>query len=314
MTVTLAEGAPAGTAPPGKIRFGEDFLRKLEALAVVAKRTQGSGARADRRARRIGGGIDFADRRNYVPGDDVRALDWNLLARLDRPFVRLREEDEDLTVSLIVDASASMSATGAGPAKLELALRIGAALAYVALNGMDRVGVAVVGAGLSTSLPPVRGKGNAARVLERLEATVGGGRTDLNGAVRELLAGRGPVRRGRTVLISDLYDPSGPLPALDRLRAARQDVAVVQIVWAGDATPGGAAEGAIVVEDAETGARHELTLTPARRRAQVERYGAWLRGIASACRERGVACFQIEATVPFEEAVLRILRGGGLLA
>jgi uncharacterized protein (DUF58 family) len=281
---------------------------------VVAKRTQGSGARADRRARRIGAGIDFADRRNYVPGDDVRALDWNLLARLDRPFVRLREEDEDLTLSLIVDASASMASASAGPAKLELALRLAAALAYIALNGKDRVGVAVVAAGVLTSLPAVRGKGNAARVLDRLDAIVGRGRTDLNASVRELLAARGSARRGRTILISDLYDVAGPLPALGRLRAARQDVAVIQIVAASDAAPAGGADGDVIVEDAETGARQTLTLTPAVRRAQIDRYGAWLRGIVRACRERDIPCLQIEATVPFEEAVLRILRAGGLLA
>ena len=102
-------------------RFDEAFLRKLEALAVVAKKARGGDARAERRSRRVGAGIEFADHREYAPGDDVRSLDWNLYARMDRPFVRLREEDEDLTLALLVDGSASMglgtpAKTGTGPA------------------------------------------------------------------------------------------------------------------------------------------------------------------------------------------------------
>jgi len=295
----------------GSLRFGEDFLRKLEALTVVAKRARGSGARADRRARRVGAGIDFADHRTYVPGDDVRALDWNLFARLDRPFVRLREEDEDLTVTLLVDASASMS--WGTPPKLELALRIAAALGYVGLAGLDRVGIGVLGAGVRAVLPPLRGKGNAARILDLLGSVVGEGRTQLDVGVRDVLATRGPTRRGRTILISDLFDPAGPLAALARLRAARQDVVVVQVVSGSDAVPA-AGDGVVVVEDAETGERQELILSAQTRRAQTDRYRAWLRAVASACRERSVPCFQIDAAVPFEDAVLRILRAGGIVA
>lgn len=298
-------------ASPARVRFDDDFLRKLETLAVVAKRAQGSGARADRRARRVGGGIDFADHRTYAPGDDVRSLDWNLLARLDRAFVRLREEDEDLTLSLIVDASASM-ACGAAP-KLELAVRIAAALAYIALGGLDRVSVTVVGAGVRAATPPLRGKGNAARVLDLLGGVSGEGQTDLAAAARQVLAARGTARRGRTILVSDLFDPAGPLPALTRLRGARQDVVLIQVTDAGDATPGGD-DGDITAIDSETGVGRALTISAASRRAQQESYRAWLRGIAGACRQRAVPCFQIEVSTTFEDAVLRILRAGGIVA
>lgn len=298
--------------PAGPVRFDQEFRRKLEALTIVAKRGHGAAARADRRARRVGAGIDFADHRTYVPGDDVRALDWNLFARLDRPFVRLREEDEDLTLSLIVDASASMA--WGTPPKLELAVRIAAALAYVALSGLDRVGVGIIGADVQLSVAPVRGKGNAARILDLLGAVHAAGRTNLDAGVRDLLARRGPARRGRTILISDLYDPAGPLGALSRLRAARQEVVVVQLVTPADAGPGRVAADAVVAEDAETGERVELNLTAAAGQERAERYHAWLRSIAGACRERAIRCFQIDATVPFEDAVLRILRAGGIVA
>ena len=309
---------PSPTPPvlgrAGPLRFDEHFLRKLEALTVVAKRARGTGARADRRARRVGAGIDFADHRTYVPGDDVRALDWNLFARLDRPFVRLREEDEDLTLNVLVDASASM-AFGATP-KLELAVRVAAALAYVGLSGLDRVGVGVIGAGVHAAVPPLRGKGNAARILALLGSVSGTGRTNLDTGVRDLLAMSGPARRGRTVLISDLFDPAGPLGALSRLRAARQDAVVIQLVSPGDASPEAtrSAGGTVILEDAETGDTREVSLTAPARDAQADRYRAWLRAITSICRERAVPCFQIDAAVPFEDAVLRVLRAGGILA
>ncbi len=96
-----------------------------------------------RRGRRVGAGLEFADHRDYVPGDDLRYLDWNLYGRLERRALRLFEEDEDLPIDVLVDASRSM-AMGAPP-KLELALQVGAALAYVALANLDRVAVTVLG-------------------------------------------------------------------------------------------------------------------------------------------------------------------------
>jgi uncharacterized protein (DUF58 family) len=193
---------------------------------------------------------------------------------------------------------------------------VAAALAYVGLSGLDRVGIGVIGAAVQLSVPPVRGKSNAARMLELLGDVRGAGRTDLDAGVRDLLARRGPARRGRTILISDLYDPAGPLGALSRLRAARQDVVVVQLVTAADAGPSasGIAADAVVAEDAETGQRLELTLTAAAGQERADRYRAWLRSVASACRERAIPCFQIDAAVSFEDAVLRILRAGGIVA
>ncbi len=302
--------APKLASLVGSNRFGEHFLRKLETLTVVAKRSRGGAAGAERRGRRVGTGIEFADHRNYAPGDDVRALDWNLFARLDRPFVRLREEDEDLTLSLIVDGSASM-ALGTPP-KLELAVRIAAALGYIGLSGLDRVSVSLVGSGVREGLPAMRGKGSAARVLDLLGRADAVGRTDLEASVREVLRTASATRRGLAVLISDFFDPAGSLRALDRLRAARAEVVVIQITAPDDASV--PPDGDVVLEDAETGELRELTITPASRKAYAERYTSLLRGISGACRERGIPCFQIPTAVAFEDAVLRILRTGGVVA
>jgi uncharacterized protein (DUF58 family) len=300
----------SSSSPHSDTRFDETFLRKLEALTLLAKRVQRGDARGERRSRRIGAGIEFADHRDYAPGDDVRMLDWGLYARLDRPFVRLREEEEDLLLQVVVDGSSSM-ALGTPP-KLELALRIGAALAYVGLVGLDRVGVSVVGAGVREAMPPTRGRGGALRLLDLLGRVGAAGRTDLAAAVREVLAAAGTPRRALTVLVSDFFDAAGWRPVLDRLRFARHEVVVVQVTAAEDAQT--TLDGEVTVEDVETGEARELLVTAAARRAYAERYAAWLRGVAATCRERGILCFQIGSDVPFEDAVLRILRAGGVLA
>src|SRR6185436_13191622 len=137
---------PAGGVMPAaplpttdELRFDDVFLRKLERLAVVAKRVAARHGRGERRTRHVGSGIEFADHRDYAPGDDLRHLDWNLYGRLERPLVRLFDEDEDLPVYVLVDSSASM---GLGqPRKLDLARAVAAALAYVALTNLDRVAI-----------------------------------------------------------------------------------------------------------------------------------------------------------------------------
>ncbi len=135
-TAYAAAATPAGTRAE---RFDERFLRKLESLAILTRRSRISFGqiRAERRSRRVGAGIEFADHRDYVPGDDLRYLDWNLYGRMERLLVRLFEEDEDLSIYVLFDASASM---GVGtPPKLDLAMQVGAALGYVGLANLDRV-------------------------------------------------------------------------------------------------------------------------------------------------------------------------------
>jgi len=298
----------------GPTRFDEAFLRKLEALIVIVKRARGGDLRAERRSRRVGAGIEFADHREYAAGDDVRSLDWSLFARLDRPFVRLREEDEDVTLSIVVDTSASMAA--GTPPKLELAVQIAAALGYVGLTSLDRIAVSLVGAELREVLPPLRGRAAAPRVLSFLTNVTAAGRTDLAAALAKMgpgggRGGGGAARRGLTILVSDMLDPAGCLPVLNRLRTARQEAVIVHLVADEDAAV--PFEGDVLLEDAETGQTRALTVTPAVRRAHAERHRALLRGVADLCRGRGLACLQIAADVPFEDAVLRILRTGGVL-
>src|SRR5271156_500930 len=125
----------AGTAE-GDL-FDDEFQRKLEYLALVSRRMFAGRLRAERRTKKSGSGVEFADHREYQPGDDFRYLDWNIYQRFDRLLVRLYEEEEDLAIYFIIDASASM-AFGDGK-KLRYAKRVAAALASVGLANLDRV-------------------------------------------------------------------------------------------------------------------------------------------------------------------------------
>ena len=181
-------------------RFDEAFLRKLEYLSIVARRVFGGGLRAERRSRKVGAGIEFADHRDYAPGDDLRYVDWAIYARLERLLLRLFQEEEDLHVYLLIDRSASMAASG----KLDQATRIAAALAYVGLANLDRISVVPFSSDTQPVVRPKRGRGAVLPILKFLEALEPHGSTSLLAAA-EAFVRRAP-RPGLAVLISDFYD------------------------------------------------------------------------------------------------------------
>jgi uncharacterized protein (DUF58 family) len=297
------EQAPA-RAPTLTKLFDERFLRKLESLVMAIRRTPAGTARGARRSRRVGAGLEFADHRDYTAGDDPRTLDWNLYGRLERLAVRLYEEDEDLTIDVLCDASASM---GMGrPPKLALALEVGAALAYVGLSNLDRVAVTAHGS------PHARGKGSILPILRRLDTVRAEGRTPLTAAVRAFLARRPVRRRGLVVLISDFYDPAGHRPALELLRHHRLEVVAIQISAPEEVAP--ALRGDVALRDIETGEVRELTVSAAVAAEYARRHQALVRGLESFCRERAIPCFPVLSSQPFDAVVLRIFRAGGLLS
>jgi uncharacterized protein (DUF58 family) len=299
--------SPAEIPVADELIFDDAFLRKLERLAVVAKRAAALHGRGERQTRHVGSGIEFADHRDYVPGDDLRHLDWNLYGRLERPLVRLFDEDEDLPVYLLVDASASM---GLGrPSKLGLARAVAAALAYVALTNLDRVAVYAATDDLGGGLGLVRGKAQIHPLLTLLAGLRPAGRTDLGAAISGLVQRH--RRRGVVVAISDFYDPVGFERALDRLRYGRFEPVVVQITAPDEAAP--ALRGEITVVDVETGEERPVTITPALAAGYRQRYQTRLRGLSRYCRERAVPCFQVTSEHALDDLVLRVLRSGNLL-
>src|SRR3954451_20398988 len=147
--------------------FDSDFLKKLEYLSLVSKRVFRGSLMAQRRTMQLGGGIEFADHREYTPGDDFRYLDWNLYARHDELLLKRFQEEEDLHVYFLLDCSRSMG-FGAPP-KFDYARRVAAALAYIALADLDRIAVTAFAADIVDDLPLTRGKGRILALLKFLE-------------------------------------------------------------------------------------------------------------------------------------------------
>jgi uncharacterized protein (DUF58 family) len=295
-------------ARPVSARFDDRFLRKLESLSLAIRRTTAGQRRGGRRSRHIGAGLEFADHRDYAPGDDLRTLDWNLYGRLGRLALRLFEEDEDLSIDLLVDASASMG-MGAPP-KLDLALQLGAALAYIGLSNLDRVAVTALGAE-ATALPPARGKGRILPILRFLDGVAPAGRTPLAIAVRGFLARRAVRRRGLVILISDFYDAAGARAALELIRRHRLAAVAIQVSAPDERAPD--LRGDLILRDVETGEERELTVSPKVLAACVRRHAALLRGLESYCRAHEIPCFAVTSAEAFDAVVLRMFRTGGLL-
>jgi uncharacterized protein (DUF58 family) len=313
-------------AGAGARRFDDRFLRRLESLELAVRRAAGAQARGIRRTRRVGAGLELADHRDYVPGDDLRYLDWNLYGRLDRRALRLFEEDEDVAIDVLVDASRSM---GMGtPPKLELALQIAAALAYVGLANLDRVSVTALGdeaagrAGASardaagpgpapSTLPPQRGKSRILGILRFLEQVTATGRQPISAAARPFLGRRAGRRRGVAIVISDFYDPAGARAVLDLLRGHRLAPIAIQLTAPDELAP--ALRGDVRVRDVESGEAHDLTVSPAALAGYRRRLSALRRELEAHCRERGIPCFTVTSDQALDAVVLRMFRSGGLL-
>jgi len=158
--------------------FDGEFLRRLEYLALVSRRLHRGEARGSHGTPRRGSSsVDFADYRAYQPGDDFRSIDWNIYGRLDRLLVKLFAEEEDLSVHLLLDTSRSMAY--GSPRKVDWARRLAAALGYIGLASLDRVGAALFSTGMKGSLPPRRGRAQVFHLFEYLGRAEAAGGTDL---------------------------------------------------------------------------------------------------------------------------------------
>src|SRR6187399_1248562 len=231
----LLDRLRSSVPPPkaGVSLFDDEFQRKLEMLSIVSRRVFSGRLRAERRSKKKGSGVEFADHRDYVPGDDFRYVDWNAYQRFARLLVRLYEEEEDLGIYFLIDASSSM--TFGGQKKFDQARRLCAALAYVGLANLDRVTIVALCDKVVARMPTTRGKGRIFKVFEFLSGLEPGGSTDLGEALTTFVAQH--KRRGLAVLISDLYDPKGFESGINVLRFNKFEPFVLHIVDKREARP-----------------------------------------------------------------------------
>ncbi len=287
--------------------FDDEFQRKLEYLAMVSKRVFSGAMRAERRTKKTGSGIEFADHRDYAAGDDIRYLDWHAFQRFDRLLIRLYEEEEDLSIYFIVDTSSSM-AFGEGR-KFRQAKRLAAALAYVGLANLDRIAIVTATDEISGRMPTTRGKARIFRIFRFLSGVKAEGETDLGEAMKTFVAQH--KRKGLAVLISDLYDPEGFERGINVLRFNRFEPYVIHLVDSRDGKPD--IRGDVRVYDCETGAEREVTVTAKILEKYNQAYSEYLDEVQRFCSSRQVSYFRADVEASFDELILRVFRRGGFL-
>jgi len=302
-----ASAAQAKRTPVPDDPFDGQYWSKLEYLAIVSRKVFSGRARAERRSKKTGSGIEFADYRHYCSGDDFRHLDWNVYGRLGRLLTRLYQEEEDLIIHILLDRSASMAF--GEPSKLVYGKQLAAAMAYLGLGHLDRVSLFVFGEAIEARLPPARGKHHIFEVFDFLRPVTAAGRTDLAGAARSFVARN--KRRGVVILISDLYDHAGFEAGLRQLRYGKYETYVLHLLDENEARPRLPGEAWLV--DAETGEGREVVLSPGLLERYTEAHAAYLGRVQAFCRQLQIPLFSLSTRIAFDDAVLRFLRRGGMV-
>jgi uncharacterized protein (DUF58 family) len=283
-------------------------IARLGALPIRARVIVEGAMTGLHRARHHGASVEFAEHKEYSPGDEIRHIDWKAYGKLDRYYVKQFEQESQLTVHLVLDASGSMEFAGGGLRKLDYAALCLAAIAYLVIEQQDKVALSVFGDPRVDVRVPARARGSHLRDLLAVidQVTAGGGRGDESAAVAlERVAEGSRRRRGLVVLASDLFDADDrTLTVLRRLRAQRHDVTVLHVLDPHERSfP---YQGLTLFEALESDAR--LLANPAAIRDQyLERMEAFLARCRSACDDGGIDYHLVTSERPLDETLLDIL-------
>jgi uncharacterized protein (DUF58 family) len=285
-----------------------EFLRRLEGLELVSRKMLAGRMKGDRLSKRKGRGSEFADYRPYSVGDDLRFLDWNLYGRVEKLFLRLYREEEDLNVYLLVDTSRSMD-FGSPTTKFRYAKQVAAALGFVGLVNLDRVVIEGVGGRQAARSPQYRGRPSLWRMVQFLDDLPPADGADFNAAVRA--ATLRMTGQGVAVVVSDFLDKGGYEDGLRFLLARGLDVYCVQVLADEEVNP--PLTGDLRLTDAEDGDEAEVTISAPLLKRYAATLSAFRGGLNGFCTRRGMSYLFTTTGVPFEKLVLGYLRSRGLL-
>jgi len=283
------------------------LLAQLERLELVTRKIFRGRLKGERKSRRKGQSVEFADFRNYVPGDDIRFIDWNLYARLDKLFLKLFLEEEDLHFYALIDASTSMDF--GDPTKLYFAKQLAAALGFIGLCRADRVKVETLGASRTSPGPVLRGRASLWRMLEYLDKIEPGENVPLTQGIKDFcLRSSG---QGIVVLISDLMDKSGYEAALRFLLARQYDVYVIHVLSPAEIEPDVA--GDLKLVDCEDSDIAEITVSRPLLMKYKRTLAGFVEGAKEFCTRRGMSYLMTSTDTPVDQLVGSYLRQRGLV-
>jgi len=284
-----------------------ELLAQLERLELVTRKVFRGRMKGERRSKRKGQSVEFADFRNYVAGDDLRQLDWNLYARLDKLIIKLFMEEEDLHFYTLIDASMSMDF--GEPTKLDYAKQLAAALGFIGLIRTDRVRIETLGQGPGERSPILRGRASVWRLLQHVDAIRPGESVSLAEGVKNFcLRNRG---RGVVVLISDLMDKAGYESALRYFVSHQVDCFVIQVLSQEELEPD--VKGDLKLVDCEDADEADITVSAPLLSRYQQTLNAFTQGAQEFCTRRGMHYMLANNQLPVEELVAKHLRRRGLV-
>jgi uncharacterized protein (DUF58 family) len=284
-----------------------EFLHKLEQLELVSKKIFVGRMKGERKSKRRGSSVEFADHRQYSVGDDLRHIDWNVYGRLDKLFLKLFLEEEDLHFYTLLDTSLSMDF--GEPTKLHYGKQVAAALAFIGLVNHDRVMLDTFSSGLEAGMNSVRGRSQMYRIVGYLDKLGASGASDLTAAAKSF-AIKHPGK-GVVVVISDFLDKQGYEPALRYLLARNMDIYVIHVLSREEVEP--ELVGDLRLVDAEDDDIAEITVSAPLLRRYKDNLNAFVGGMKEWCTKRGITYIFTTNQNPFDKLILNYLRERGLV-
>lgn len=313
------EGPPPASSRPTRVDDLIDgrLMARLDQLDVVSRRIFNGRVQGERRSKRRGQSVEFADFRPYVAGDDLRFVDWNIYGRLDRLFLKIFLEEEDLSLIIAIDSSASMN--WGDPSKFEFARRLAMALGYIGLVNQNRVSFASFGglgeegapAGLQR-LSNIRGRRRTHEAGRWLLGLEPGGRGDFTDAMRSIALSR--QGRGVMIVLSDFLHKEGYETGLRYVAGRGYDVFAMQVLAPQEIDPlKHGMRGDLRLVDLEDEDEAEVTVNAAVLKGYRDRLDAWCGGLRDFCIRRSIMHSVVDTATDMDTLLLDYLRRRGLL-
>jgi uncharacterized protein (DUF58 family) len=294
-------------APKNEMLLDSSFMSRLDQLDVMSRKLLAGKLKGERRSKRRGQSVEFADYRNYVVGDDLRFIDWNIYARLDRLFLKLFLEEEDLSLYVLVDVSKSCDY--GEPYKALYMKRVAAALGYIGLVNYNRVNVIAMANGIVAETGPTRGRRRVAQLLDFVDKLKPTGASHLAEACKRFaLAHR---QKGVLVVLSDFFDKGGYENGLRYVSSGKYDLFAVQILSPQEIDPD--LQGDLKLKDMEDDDMAEVSITQPLIKQYKANLNAYCLGLKDYVTRRGGTYLFTSTAVPFDTLVLNYLRERGLL-
>lgn len=294
-------------APTAAALLDPEFMHKLEQLELVSRKIISGRLKGERKSKRRGSSVEFAEHRNYTVGDDLRHIDWNVYGRLDKLFLKVFLEEEDLHIHTLLDTSLSMDF--GDPTKLHYGKQIAAALAFIGLVNNDRLILETFSSRLEAGIPSIRGRSQMYRIVQYLDRLAPSGEGNLTTAARDFAirhSGKGIV-----VVISDFLDKNGYEAAFRYLLARNMDVYVIHVLSREEVEP--ELVGDLKLVDCEDDDEAEITVSAPLLKKYKDNLSAFVGGLKEWCTRRGMTYIFTTNQYPFEKLILNYLRERGLV-